>query len=182
MDQIISSIQSNDIVMDSGPTGSGKSTKVPLVLVNNFPKSKVIVAQPRRLGAECLCNRMRQLLPPKKVGLRMGFGVQDEYPETQLWYMTVGYLVRLLINNMDYLTKGDFLVFDEIHENQLDQDLLCFLAKQLIKKGVKVLLMSATINLEHFREYFGESIPMIPIGQKPYPVAAYYSDQLESIN
>ena len=135
MDQIVSELHSNNIILISGPTGSGKSTGVPKLLIENFKDSKILVAQPRRLGAESLCNRMRQLLQPKLVGLRMGFGVKDEYPETRLWYMTVGYIVRLLINNINYLSPGDILIFDEIHESGLDQDLLCFLAKNTRAKN-----------------------------------------------
>ena len=46
--------------------------------------------------------------------------------------MTVGYLVRFLINKINYLEAGDILIFDEIHESGLDQDLLC-LSKILLK-------------------------------------------------
>ena len=60
MDQIVSELQKNDIILISGPTGSGKSTGVPKLLIENFKDSKILVAQPRRLGAETLCNRMRQ--------------------------------------------------------------------------------------------------------------------------
>ena len=180
MDQIVSELHSNNIILISGPTGSGKSTGVPKLLIENFKDSKILVAQPRRLGAESLCNRMRQLLQPKLVGLRMGFGVKDEYPETRLWYMTVGYIVRLLINNINYLSPGDILIFDEIHESGLDQDLLCFLAKILLSKNVKLILMSATINLEHYQNYFGDKIPMIVIGKKPFPISVYYLDELDT--
>ena len=180
MDQIVSELQKNDIILISGPTGSGKSTGVPKLLIENFKDSKILVAQPRRLGAETLCNRMRQILKPELVGLRMGFGVKDESSETRLWYMTVGYLVRLLINKINYLEAGDILIFDEIHESGLDQDLLCFLSKILFKNKIKLILMSATINLDHYQNYFEFKIPMIVIGKEPFPISVYYLDELDT--
>jgi HrpA-like RNA helicase len=180
MDEIITQLDTHGVLMVSGPTGSGKSTKVPQLLLEHYVDKKVVVAQPRRLGAECLCARMREMLSPELVGLRMGFGIKDEYPETRLWYMTVGYLVRVLINDLQYLKSGDILVFDEIHEAGLDQDLLCFLAREMRKNGVKLVLMSATINLDHYHTYFGQHIPRVTIGKKPFPISVYYLDDLDT--
>tara|TARA_Y100000389_G_C17468336_1_gene527812 strand:+ start:3858 stop:6143 length:2286 start_codon:yes stop_codon:yes gene_type:complete len=173
----------NNVIFVSGPTGSGKSTGVPQQLLEAYPSSKIIVSQPRRIGVWSLYERMLNIVG-ELVGMRMGFGVREDNPATRLWYMTTGYLVRFLIGNPDFLVSGDFLVLDEIHEKSLDADLSCYLARKLINKGVKLVIMSATFEYGRFRKYFMEDNTSLTegtlkMGSRPFPNAIYHLDELE---
>jgi HrpA-like RNA helicase len=74
----------------------------------------LMASQPRRIAASSLMKRLRGTLG-NKVGMRMGHGIKDEYEETTLFFVTTGYLVRLLAHHPEYFRKYTHLVVDEVH-------------------------------------------------------------------
>ena len=63
----------------------------------------------------------------------MGHGVRDEHSETRVFFVTTGYLVRLIAHQPAAFNNHTHLVIDEVHERSVDGDLLCFLARKLLQ-------------------------------------------------
>ena len=92
-DELVRRARAHRVSLISGATGCGKSSRVPLILLERLCSSrgKVMVAQPRRIAAYGLYQRAKQLgAAGGKVGLRMGSDIRIEEPGTRLWYMTTG--------------------------------------------------------------------------------------------
>lgn len=113
-DSILESVRERQITIIHGETGCGKSSRVPIMLLRSPPPAasglsnqrpvKMFVSQPRRIAAKSLVNRIRSSEPEHahEVALRMGHGVREyETKATRLWFVTTGYLVRLLANKPD---------------------------------------------------------------------------------
>ena len=115
-----------------------------------------MVSQPRRIAAKNLMNRLQDTLG-EKVGMRMGHGVREEAEDTVIHFVTTGYLVRLLAHHPNVFESHTHLIIDEVHERSVDSDLLCYLARRLLaeNKNLRLILMSATIHTDLYREYFG---------------------------
>lgn len=81
-----------------------------------FSKVKLFMSQPRRIAAKGLVERVRAVEPDLRdqVALRMGHGVREyETKTTRAWFVTTGYLVRLMANKMDGLSGVSHLIIDE---------------------------------------------------------------------
>ena len=107
-DTILQAIQAHRVVIIQGATGCGKSSRIPIMLLRAPPpvpalkQVKMFISQPRRIAAKALVERVRSVEPDlsNKIALRMGHGVREyESPSTRAWFVTTGYLVRLLANN-----------------------------------------------------------------------------------
>lgn len=118
-----------------------------------------MVSQPRRIAAKNLMNRLQDTLG-EKVGMRMGHGVREEAQDTVIHFVTTGYLVRLLAHHPDVFRQHTHLIIDEVHERSVDSDLLCYLARRLLaeNKNLRLILMSATIHTDLYREYFSPEV------------------------
>jgi len=146
----------------------------------------MFVSQPRRIAASSLMKRLRTTLSGK-VGLRMGHGVIDETDEACITFVTTGYLVRLLANYPDAFRNHTHLIIDEVHERSVDGDVLCLLARRLllVHPTIRLILMSATVHTELYREYFsnqGEyygSMDVLSVGVRRFPVTIVYANDLE---
>mmetsp|Transcript_47304 Transcript_47304/g.115480 ORF Transcript_47304/g.115480 Transcript_47304/m.115480 type:complete len:663 (+) Transcript_47304:250-2238(+) len=123
--QIIQSIHENRVTVIHGETGCGKSSRVPIMLLNapapdgSLRKVKFFCSQPRRIAAKALVERLRKSEPDhkNKVALRMGQGWREyENRETQAIFVTTGYLVRLLASHPEKFKTCTHLVLDEVHE------------------------------------------------------------------
>lgn len=141
----------------------------------------VMVSQPRRIAASALKNRLAQTLGDT-VGLRLGHGKREESPNTRIWFVTTGYLVRLLAHKMHTFARYSHLVIDEIHERSLDCDLLCYLAKRLLHAfpHIKIVLMSATAHSAMFQSYFDTPHDPIFVGVRRFPLKEYFGEDLYS--
>lgn len=93
---------------------------------------------------------------------------------TRLLFLTDGLLLRQLSSDHD-LKQYQVVILDEVHERQLAGDLLCSLLRDLIKRrnDFKLIIMSATINLQLFSEFF-PSAPVIQIPGRLYPIQLNY--------
>jgi HrpA-like RNA helicase len=116
-EKIIAHIAEHSVTIIHGMTGCGKSSRLPQMLLEDGESLKkptmIMVSQPRRIAATALKNRLQEQLGAK-VGLRLGQGIKEESAETQLWFVTTGYLVRLLAHNMKSFEKYTHLVIDEV--------------------------------------------------------------------
>jgi HrpA-like RNA helicase len=119
--KIIESVALNRVTVIIGPTGSGKSTLIPSLLLDNFNKQgqSVVCSQPRRLAVLAIAKRVASDRNAK-VGHEVGFHVGNQnmsLPDTQLLFMTAGILLEeLRANGLSALTKHACVIIDECHE------------------------------------------------------------------
>lgn len=107
-DTILEAVATNRVIIIQGETGCGKSTRIPVMLLEDEPDAKIMVSQPRRIAAKALVERLRNSEPElcDAFALRMGHGVREyENSETRAWFVTAGYLVRLLANHPEQFDK-----------------------------------------------------------------------------
>eukprot|EP01031_Cornospumella_fuschlensis_P037122 gene37122-45061_t len=115
-DTILSKIQRDRVTIIHGETGCGKSSRIPLFIyedaVANNQACKIMISQPRRLAVVNLKNRLQEQLG-SKVGMRMGHGVREESGDTQLFFVTSGYLVQLLAHTKHACNNLTHIIIDE---------------------------------------------------------------------
>lgn len=162
----------------TAPPGSGKTTIVPLVLLNeNWLKGKnILILEPRRLAAKAAAFRMAALLG-EQVGRRVGYQIRFDRlvgPETRIEVITEGILTRRLQNDPELSGVG-LVIFDEFHERSIHADLalaFCLDVCQL-RPDLKLLVMSATLETEKLAGMMG-SVPVIEGKGKYYEVELEY--------
>ncbi|CDO93522.1 unnamed protein product [Kluyveromyces dobzhanskii CBS 2104] len=185
---IVDLVNSNDVVLITGETGSGKSTQVVQFVLDNlmqagdFNKTSIICTQPRRISAIGLAERVSQERCVK-CGDEVGYiirGVNMTKNTTRIKFMTTGVLVRILQGDTTFLNDS-IVVIDEVHERSIDTDLIIILLKNLLKKvkGMKLILMSATVNVTVFTEFF-KNLKSIHIEGRTFPIQDYYLEDLLS--
>ena len=156
-DHILNTIKTQRVTIIHGETGCGKSSRVPCFLLRAPPPEptrtasevRMIVSQPRRIAAKALAERVRSCEPDlaDKIGLRMGHGIREyETHNTRAWFVTTGYVVRLLANHPSWFNSHTHLIIDEVHERSIDTDILCLLCRRLLQSHptIRLVLMSAT--------------------------------------
>jgi HrpA-like RNA helicase len=179
---ILSAIEKNQSVVVESPTGSGKTTQLPVILHEAGYSSYGIigVTQPRRIAAvsvsEYIARQMETVIPGL-VGYKMRFEDRTNQ-QTRIKIMTDGILLQEM--KLDpWLSKYGLLVVDEAHERSLNIDFILGLLKRVLenRKDFRVIVSSATINAEVFSEYFGEC-PVVKIDARRYPVSLIYDPPL----
>lgn len=196
-DKIVSMIASNSVVVISGSTGCGKTTQVPqFILDAEFEKKKhcnIIVTQPRRIAALSIAKRVSQERDwpvGTIVGYQMGL-IKNTCADTRITYCTTGVLLHKLINKK-HMMEYTHIILDEVHERDEDMDFLLLVIKKLLRTNssmVKIILMSATIDVNKFAEYFSTPVenkllpaPVIDISQRnSFNVSIYYLDEIENL-
>lgn len=158
----------------SAPTGSGKSTQVPPMLLRNgfLEKGEAVVLQPRRIAARLLAARVAEELGVP-LGREVGYQARFEgavSPATRIRYVTEGILLRRMIDEPD-LPGVAALVFDEFHERHLYGDVT--LARALDLQGrrpdLRLIVMSATLDLDRLQRYLDPCATLSSEG-RVYPI------------
>ncbi|KAL7579290.1 hypothetical protein ACA910_013970 [Epithemia clementina (nom. ined.)] len=192
-EMILESIAKNRVTIIQGETGCGKSSRIPVMVLNAPPPDpalsavKMYISQPRRIAAKGLVERVRSVEPDlgKLFALRLGHGLREyESEETRAWFCTTGYLVRLLANHTEGFNDVSHLIIDEIHDRGVDLDLLCLLCRRLLRvnQHLRLILMSATLAAALFQEYFDVSDPPIQVGARRFPVTEIFLEDMVSKN
>jgi len=161
------------------PPGAGKTTRVPLVLVEESwaKNKKILVLEPRRLAARAAATRMAVTLGEQvgdTVGLRVRFGSRVT-KRTRIEVVTEGVFTRLVIDDPS-LEGVAAVLFDEFHERSLDADLGLALARdsqQALRPDLKLLVMSATLDSARVAALLGDA-PAIESEGRAFPVETRY--------
>ncbi|HEY9054797.1 MAG TPA: ATP-dependent RNA helicase [Rectinemataceae bacterium] len=177
-DKILAALSDNQVIVVESPTGSGKTTQLPIILheAGYSAKGLIGVTQPRRIAALSVSDFIGRQLGPENAGI-VGYKMRFEDktgPQTKIKIMTDGILLQEM--KLDpWLSKYQVLMVDEAHERSLNIDFILGLAKQVLESrpDFKVIVSSATINAEVFSEYFGEC-PVVKIETQTYPVTLIY--------
>lgn len=184
--EVRQALRQSQVICIQGETGCGKSSVMPMVFLED-PKSKIAVTQPRRIAAISLAQRVASQLN-ESVGQTVGYRVAMDgqvSTSTRLSFVTTGWLLMYLAHRPEALRHYSHIVLDEIHERDLDMDLLCLLLKRSLEKNpnLRLVLMSATVDATQFLDYFqgpGVNIGRQPIvvGSRRFPTYPYYLDDL----
>ena len=183
-DQIIEAVKRSQVVIVSGQTGSGKTTQIPKMLLEmgrGTHGHQIVHTQPRRLAARTVAERIA-LEMGVKLGDEIGYQVRftdESSPNTRLRVVTDGILLAQ-IQRDPQLSRYDTIVIDEAHERSLNIDfLLGYLTALLPKRrDLKLIITSATIDSEKFRDHFEHAlhttVPVIEVSGRTYPVQIVY--------
>ena len=166
----------------SAPPGSGKTTLVPLELLNSpwLDGNGILLLEPRRLAARAAASRMASLLG-EKVGERVGYSIRLERKvsrNTRIEVVTEGILTRRLQRDPELPGVG-LVIFDEFHERNLHSDLSLTLtldAQQGLREDLRLLVMSATLDQKSVSALLHDA-PVIQAQGRQYPITHHYLDQ-----
>lgn len=195
-EDIIDMVESNQVTIIQGETGSGKTTQVPQFILDHYAHRNqycnIVVTQPRRIAAMSIARRVcaeRNWQLGGICGYQVGMD-KVAGSDTRLTYCTTGVLLQKLITgkNMHQYTH---VILDEVHERDQDSDFCILVVKKLLRsnsKDVKVILMSATFDSDMFSQYFAwpvggqlEKAPVMIVEGRSYEVAEYYLEDLKEL-
>ena len=178
-EEILTAVKQRNIISIMGETGCGKSTMIPQFLLDDNMDNNIVVVVPRRMGARSLFNTAQKICTsPDTVGLRMGGGIREEANHVRLRYVTTGYMSRWLCNGWGNL-KVTHIIMDEVHERSVDIDLCCLFIKKLLETmDIKVLLMSATLELDAFKTYFALTDEPIFVGARRFENEEFFVEEI----
>ncbi len=176
-------LEHRNVVLQA-PPGAGKSTGVPLALLNEpwRADARIVMLEPRRLAARAVATRMAQTLG-EPVGRTVGFRTRLETKvskDTRIEVVTEGILTRWL--QRDPTLEGVALViFDEFHERSLNADLglaLCLDAQETVREDLRLLVMSATLDGAAVAKLLGDA-PVVTAEGRAFPVTTHYRERLD---
>lgn len=153
--EIVTSVRSRRNVILTASPGAGKTTRLPPQLLTSV-SGRILVLQPRRMAAVAACHRVCEE-QGWEVGEQAGYQVRFASKisaTTRLIFMTDALLLRRLVD--DPVLKGvDLVVLDEFHERNLNQDLIlgCLREMQELGRDIKILVMSATLDVDRLARF-----------------------------
>jgi ATP-dependent helicase HrpB len=175
---LLHALQNRDEVVLQAPPGAGKTTRVPLALLNEpwLAGQTILILEPRRLAARAAAERLASELG-EQVGETVGYRIRLDSrvgPRTRIEVVTEGILTRRLQDDPALEGVG-LLIFDEYHERSLDADLALALSlngRELLRdeQPLKILLMSATLEGERLSSLLNDA-PIVTSEGRMYPVA-----------
>ncbi|XP_058499466.1 ATP-dependent RNA helicase DHX30 isoform X1 [Solea solea] len=186
--RVVSAVQSSQVVVIAGETGCGKTTRIPRFLLEDCVRGgegaecNILVTQPRRISAVSVAQRVAHEMGP---ALKSSVGYQvrlesrpPEHSGGALLFLTVGVLLRKLQSNPSL--KGiSHIVVDEVHERDINTDLLLALLQSTLKENpnLRVVLMSATGDNQRLAQYFG-GCPIVKVPGFMHPVKDRYLEDV----
>uniref|UniRef100_A0A8C4R2H8 DEAH (Asp-Glu-Ala-His) box polypeptide 34 n=1 Tax=Eptatretus burgeri TaxID=7764 RepID=A0A8C4R2H8_EPTBU len=174
-DAIVRAVQGHPLVLIAGDTGCGKSTQVPRYLLTAGHEN-IACTQPRRIACVSLCKRVAYETLGRG-GSRVGFQIRFDSSRTsatKILFLTEGLLLRQAQRDA-CLSRYNVVVVDEVHERHLHCDFLLGLLRRVLSQrhDLKVVLMSATINVGLFSRYF-DAAPVIRVPGRLFPIKVIY--------
>ncbi|AXM98435.1 ATP-dependent RNA helicase HrpA [Pseudomonas plecoglossicida] len=177
-DEIKKALAENQVLVIAGETGSGKTTQLPKICLELGRGSHGLIAhtQPRRIAARSVAARVAEELGTPLGGL-VGYQVRFEDQSdanTLVKLMTDGILLAETQHDR-LLERYDTIIVDEAHERSLNIDFLLGYLKTLLHRrpDLKLIITSATIDLERFSKHFDDA-PIIEVSGRTYPVDTWY--------
>ena len=183
---IINTIKSNQVVLITSGTGSGKTVLIPkYVLHQTDYKGHIMISLPKQIIAQSAAEYAAITLDVE-LGEQIGYkykGSDTKYvgKNPNILYATDGTIVARLLNDPK-LTGCDAVVIDEAHERKVQIDFMLYLLRNTLHErpdDFKIIIMSATVNSEVFKSYFAQyKFAQIDIGGKTnYEITSYFSEK-----
>jgi HrpA-like RNA helicase len=203
--ELLAKFESNEVTVCLAATGSGKTTQIPQIILDDYirrgdgAKCNVLCTQPRRLAATSVAERVaaeRGERIGESIGYQVRFEAKFPQPNGNVMFVTTGIFLKRLQHALSgedkeataWLNSLTHILIDEVHERDIDTDLLLVVVKRLVKDRrekklpVHIILMSATVDPTLFQEYFKDpSGRLAPIAEAPgrsFPVERHYLDEL----
>jgi len=177
-DEIKAALEKHQVLVIAGETGSGKTTQLPKICleIGRGVHGLIGHTQPRRLAARSVATRVAEELATP-LGELVGYQVRFEDQSTErslIKLMTDGILLAETQHDR-FLEKYDTIIVDEAHERSLNIDFLLGFLKTLLPRrpDLKVIITSATIDLERFSQHF-DGAPIVEVSGRTYPVETWY--------
>ncbi|MEJ5040711.1 ATP-dependent RNA helicase HrpA [Pseudomonas sp. B21-036] len=177
-DEIKKVLAAHQVLIIAGETGSGKTTQLPKICLElgRGQHGQIAHTQPRRIAARSVATRVAEELGTP-LGALVGYQVRFEDQSdanTLVKLMTDGILLAETQHDR-FLERYDTIIVDEAHERSLNIDFLLGYLKTLLPRrpDLKVIITSATIDLERFSKHFNDA-PIIEVSGRTYPVETWY--------
>ncbi|MES0475762.1 MULTISPECIES: ATP-dependent helicase HrpB [Citrobacter] len=176
--ELLTALDASSQVLLTAPTGAGKSTWLPLRLLEHRGiKGRIILLEPRRLAARNVAQRLAELLN-EKPGETVGYRMRAQScvgPLTRLEVVTEGVLTRMIQRDPE-LTGVGLVILDEFHERSLQADLALALlldVQQGLRDDLKLLIMSATLDNGRLQQMLPDAPTIVSEG-RAFPVERRY--------
>jgi len=170
--EICATLEAKGQCVLQAPPGAGKTTRVPLALLNQV-QGRIVMLEPRRLAARAAAERMAEALG-ENVGQRVGYRIRGEAKvsrETRIEVVTEGILTRMLQTDPSLEGIGA-IIFDEFHERSLNADLGLALVLEMraaLRPELQLVVMSATLDAAPVAALMGDA-PMLTAEGRVFPV------------
>ena len=190
-EDVVAAVRGSRVVLISGETGCGKTTQIPQFILEAADEEqravRMVCTQPRRIAAVGVAERVAEERcgSSPAADCEVGYKIRGDSKcgaATRLLFCTTGVLLRRLQEDkaLEQLTH---VIVDEVHERSVDGDFLLALLRDLLLKreGLKVILMSATVDAEKMAAYFrgrGLECPVLHIPGFTHPISELYLDEL----
>ena len=179
LDELTDTLASNNAAVLVAPPGAGKTTRVPLALLDEpwLANRKIIMLEPRRIAARASAERMARTLGERAgetVGYRVRFGSKISRA-TRIEVVTEGIFSRQILDDPE-LNGVAAVLFDEFHERSLDADLGLALARDVqtgLREDLRILVMSATLDGARVAKLLGDA-PVVASEGRAFPVETRY--------
>lgn len=178
---IVTSLNDGNRAVLAAPPGAGKTTLVPLLLLQQaWCSGKIILLEPRRLAARAAASRMAGLIG-QEVGETVGYRMRLDNrisTRTRIEVVTEGVFARMVLDDPE-LTGISAVLFDEFHERSLDADFGLALALDVqagLREDLRIVVMSATLDIERISALL-QGAPMIRSEGRAYPVEIRHKDR-----
>ncbi|MDF1728998.1 MAG: ATP-dependent helicase HrpB, partial [Sulfitobacter sp.] len=163
LEEVVAALRDRGRLVLQAPPGAGKTTRVPLALLEaGLTEGRILMLEPRRLAARAAAERMAQSLG-EEVGARVGYrvrGASAVSKQTRIEVVTEGILTRMIQENPDLPGVG-VVIFDEFHERSLNADLglaLCLEVAEALRDDLMLVVMSATLDAAPVAELIGAPV------------------------
>lgn len=178
-DELCSKLKKEPRLVLSAPTGSGKSTQVPQMMMDNglLGDGEVVILQPRRLAARMLADRVASERNVK-IGSEVGYQIRFENrtsKDTRIRFVTEAILLRQMVN--DPTLEGiSAILFDEFHERHIYGDITLARAVSIqkdLRPDLKIIVMSATLEIETLQNFL-QPCSVVRSEGRTFPVSVEY--------
>ena len=181
---VLQQIRFNPVIVLLGETGSGKSTQIPIYLLEEGygDDKRIVCTQPRKVAALSLARHVSKELDypiGKEIGYKLG-REDRRSQKTKLLYMTDHTLLNECIKDPS-LSAYSVVIIDEAHERSIYTDLLLGMLQKCLQQRpeLRVMITSATIDPDVFVQYFGgsEECPVVKVPGRLFPVDITYNKE-----
>jgi len=179
LEDLSRALANHDAVVLAAPPGAGKTTVVPLALLDApwLAGARILVLEPRRLAARAAAERMAATLG-EAAGDTVGYRTRLQSrigPKTRIEVITEGVFTRMILDDPGLEGVGAVL-FDEFHERSLDADLGLALARDsqaLLRPDLRLVVMSATLDIAGIARLLNGA-PVVEAQGRMFPVETQY--------
>ncbi len=185
-DEIKVALAKHQVLIIAGETGSGKTTQLPKICLELGRGVHGLIGhtQPRRLAARSVATRVAEEIGTP-LGELVGYQVrfEDQSKDTSLIKLMTDGILLAETQHDRFLDKYDTIIVDEAHERSLNIDFLLGYLKRLLPRRpeLKLIITSATIDLQRFSEHF-DNAPIIEVSGRTYPVDTWYRPLLGELD